>query len=442
MISMKKTPQNINGTRPVRRQNLLRGAVIAVFALLACGYFVTSCSRQPTHLETGDNESYKPLIEETTPSDPMTNVDFSKFKHDGPRHQNLPCLLCHQRNDESTKVGFAPHVSCAGCHTPQFNDNSHPICLVCHEEQGSPKLKSFPPIQSFSVKFDHKSHMSEANCATCHRPQGVGMDIPNGEAAHATCFQCHTALKTVGENNIGKCSTCHELGPRNPIGDSNSTIGFNFDHAKHGKVDCSSCHNPAAGDSMSAINVAMHSNSTNSCATCHNGSRAFGANNFSNCRQCHSEVGTQKTFGIRFSHTNHTKTQCSVCHKPAGKTGNFAVPDGQAAHTTCWQCHSPNKGGGSFLSGKCFTCHQPGQTGSIAASSPVIPGNFAHTKHSFMDCDACHTQTDGRMTAPSALMHKAPKSGTNCATCHNNDMAFGEDFQNCKKCHVGNKFSN
>ncbi|MBK8812315.1 MAG: cytochrome c3 family protein [Acidobacteria bacterium] len=434
------TPQSNNRQNAIRRSKLVRGAVVLTFLAVLCGYFVTSCSKAPPSIDD-DKSPYKPLIEESTVTDAMENVDFAKFKHDSTRHKDLPCLLCHQRNDDSTKVGFAPHVSCAGCHTQQFDDKSHQICQICHEEQGSEKLKPFPPIRSFSVKFDHKAHFSEANCATCHRPQGAGMSVPAAaNDAHATCFQCHSAAKTVGENNIGKCSTCHELGPRNPINDSTAAIGFNFDHAKHGKLDCNSCHNPQGGNAMSAINVAMHAGAANSCATCHNGSRAFGANNFSNCRQCHSEMGGAKTVGIKFSHASHTKSNCSICHKPAGKTGNFVVPDGQSAHSTCFQCHSPNKGGGSFTSGKCFTCHQIGGTNTISASSPVIPGNFAHTKHSFMDCDSCHTSSNGVMSAPSVLMHKAPKSGTNCATCHNNEMAFGEDFTNCKRCHTGNTF--
>ena len=267
------------------------------------------------------------------------------------------------------------------------------------------------------------------------------MSIPHEENAHTTCFQCHTALKTVGENNIGRCSTCHELGPRNPIVDSNATIGFNFDHSKHSKVDCGSCHQSQVGNGMSAVKVSMHSNAANSCATCHNGSRTFGASNFANCRQCHGEIGGQKTFGVKFSHATHTKQQCSVCHRPAGKTGNFVVPDGTAAHNTCWQCRSPMKGGGSFLNGKCFTCHQPGSTNTITASSPNIPGGFAHTKHTFMDCDACHSPADGKMNAPAVAMHKSSKAAMSCATCHDNNTAFGEDFQNCKKCHVGNRFA-
>lgn len=94
------------------------------------------------------------------------------------------------------------------------------------------------------------------------------------------------------------------------------------------------------------------------------------------------------------------------------------------------------------MSGKCFTCHEPGGKNTIAASSPVIPGNFAHTKHSFLDCDSCHTPAEARMTAPVVAMHKGSKSATSCATCHNNEMAFGEDFTNCKRCHTGNRFGN
>ncbi len=294
-------------------------------------------------------------------------------------------------------------------------------------------------MTSFRAHFDHAAHIRQTACSTCHQTRGTGMVVPAGSDAHSTCFQCHTSDKVINDRNIGSCNTCHELGPANRITDTNPNIGFGFSHERHGGVACTNCHAPEGANRMSAVKVAMHSNQANSCATCHNSKRAFGANTFANCRKCHEQAPAAKTVGVRFDHTIHAKNNCVTCHNP-GRGVNFTVPNGDSAHNTCFKCHQPMKGGGSFTTGKCFTCHQPGGTNDIKAAAAVIGGNFQHTKHTFMDCDACHSPENGKMTFPTVAMHRAPKSGMSCATCHDNSTAFGEDFTNCKKCHVGGTF--
>ena len=411
--------------------------VILLFVCLLGGYFLSSCTSQIQ--EKPERESaFKPLIPDV-PVDEMSDVNFTTFKHDK-RHQTIPCLLCHQRTEDSAKPKFSSHTPCAGCHTQQFKDKSHPICVICHTNVETGELKEFPPMKSFKMEFNHTAHFKEANCATCHQPQGGGISIPARLNAHATCFQCHTSDKIVGEKNLGSCSTCHQPGTPNPITDSAKTVGFNFEHAKHSGLNCQSCHTPTSSNQMSAINVSMHSGQTNSCRTCHNGGKAFGATDFKDCRRCHQEVAKARSFGVKFDHANHTKSNCATCHKAGGQGVNFTVPNGQNAHNTCFQCHSPMKGGGSFTNSKCFTCHQIGGTNNISAPPVTIAGNFSHTRHNGLDCRNCHTSSGGEMSAPTVAMHTPAKLGLSCATCHNNQKAFGEDFSNCKRCHTNNSF--
>jgi hypothetical protein len=410
--------------------------VVLLFFCLLSGYFITSCTS--TIQEKPKPESpFKPLPEEVVSTDTMEDVDFSKFDHNGERHKTVPCLLCHQRNEESPKPRFSSHATCTGCHTQQFKDENHPICSICHTGPNTAELKPFPPMQSFRAHFDHAQHVRQTNCATCHKTEGVGMTVPVRAAAHETCFQCHTSDKVVGDKNIGSCSTCHEPGPANRISDAATNVGFNFSHSKHSRVDCASCHN--AGGSTQ-IKVGMHSGAANSCATCHNEKRAFGANDFSDCRKCHTEVSGIRSFGIKFNHAQHTKSDCATCHKSGAGGVNFNVPNSEAAHKTCFQCHSPMQGKGSFTNSKCFTCHQPGSGNNLTPSRSFIPGNFSHTKHSFFDCANCHTTTGGKMDVPSVVMHKPSKSKISCVGCHDNQTAFGEDFTNCKRCHTGGNF--
>lgn len=429
--------KGINSTPSRRLQKL----VLLTFLTLAVVYSFSSCTSSV--VEKKEIESpFKPLPENIVATDTMENVDFSSFKHDSIRHKDIPCLLCHQQKDEAFRPNFALHTPCAGCHTPQFADKSHQICLVCHTESGSAELKQFPRIKSFTARVNHSAHFKETSCSTCHTPQGSGMAVPSGGDAHATCFQCHTSDKVVGDRNIGSCSTCHEPGTPNRIFDSTKNIGFNFDHSKHGRVSCDKCHNTSSGDGMSAISVSMHKGQGNSCATCHNGRQVFGATGFGDCRRCHQEMPSGKSFGVNFDHSIHATNDCASCHKGIGNGVNFRVPNGTSAHTSCFQCHAPMKGGGAFTSGKCFTCHTPGATNDIRPSRAVIPGNFNHTKHSGLDCASCHNQTGGKMDAPAVAMHNVKSSAMSCASCHNNEMAFGDDFANCKKCHTGGKFGN
>jgi c(7)-type cytochrome triheme protein len=418
----------------------LQGIILVSFACLMLGAFLFSCTSSVQEKKVTESP-FQPLPEEVVATDTMEDVDFSKFKHGSVRHSTVPCLLCHQRNEESPQPKFSSHTPCLGCHTPQFKDNSHPICVICHTEPNSEKLKPFPAMASFKAHFNHTAHFKETNCTTCHKTQGSGMTVPARAAAHAVCFQCHTSNAIVGEKNIGSCSTCHEPGAANRIVDSTKNIGFNFDHTRHAGVSCTSCHSPlASGNKMSAITVSMHSGAPNSCATCHNEKRAFGANDFSDCRRCHQEVAGARGFGIRFNHAVHEKTNCATCHKAGASGVNFSVPNGETAHKTCFQCHSPGKSGGGFTRSSCFTCHQIGSTNDVSPPPAVIAGNFSHTKHEFLDCSSCHTPAGGKMSAPLVVMHRAAKATVSCVSCHNNETAFGEDFSNCRRCHTGDKF--
>ena len=237
----------------------------------------------------------------TVAARPASNADefessqenYSKFLHTNPQHARLPCLLCHKREDNSAVPKWSGHLPCAGCHVQQFADNENPICTICHTATG---LKRFPGLKSFNVKFDHAKHLRETNCATCHRPsrRGVAFSVPSGLSAHTACYQCHGPRKEIGGRNIGSCSVCHQLGRPTQNSDWAKAFAVNFSHAEHGRtLNCNSCHTVRAGmprgRQVSAPRASMHfaSARVQSCASCHNNVRAFGGNDFSDCRRCH-----------------------------------------------------------------------------------------------------------------------------------------------------------
>ena len=236
------------------------------------------------------------------PQEPAT--DYSKFKHADPNHSRLPCLLCHRRETNAatpTLPGSNGHLPCAGCHTQQFANSSGPMCTICHTDAPAGKLKPFPRLSSFNMKFDHGRHagMGNVSCATCHRPSrgGVALSIPAGVSAHTTCFGCHTANAKSGDKDISSCGVCHQPGRYSRMPTTAAAFRVGFSHAKHDRTEglsCNECHRVRAGAArqlqVSAPQALNHHATPRSfsCMSCHNGKRTFGGDDFSVCKRCHT----------------------------------------------------------------------------------------------------------------------------------------------------------
>ena len=237
-------------------------------------------------------------------SAPQSASDFSKFKHDNPQHARLPCLLCHRREDNSarpTLPGKSGHTPCVGCHAQEFSNSSSPICGICHSNVQAGTVKSFPRLLSFNVKFDHAGHLAAgAACATCHRRNrgGVAFSIPAGPNAHTVCFSCHTPEAQANGRNISSCSTCHEPGRLVRTTERAAAFRVGFSHVKHDATEnlrCANCHRVRAGlplgrQVISPVALNHHARTgSSSCATCHNGKKAFGGDDFQFAPGCHDE---------------------------------------------------------------------------------------------------------------------------------------------------------
>lgn len=253
------------------------------------------------------------LNEPQSPQEQMQfpeGLDYSKFQHSSRNHSRLPCLLCHRRDSNAPvpkRPGSSNHLPCAGCHAQQFSNADSPICTICHTDTKSGALKAFPRLQSFRMKFDHARHLSmgSVSCTTCHRPAqaGVAQSIPAGFNAHTTCYRCHTPRAQSGGRDISSCGTCHQLGGYSRTPQSMPAFRVGFSHARHEKVTCTECHQVRAGlpqrRQVSTPEPLNHhaTGRGQSCMTCHDGKRAFGGDDFSTCKRCHT--GPAWRFGTR-----------------------------------------------------------------------------------------------------------------------------------------------
>jgi len=238
--------------------------------------------------------------------DPMPEPqasDYSRFTHTNPNHSRLPCLLCHRRESNATRPtlpGKDDHAPCKGCHVTQFAQSSGPMCSICHTDASSGKMKLFPPLMSFNMRFDHARHTSMRNvgCGTCHQPlrRGVAISIPARLSAHTTCFRCHTPQARSGDRDISSCGVCHQPGRHSRMPVTAAAFRVGFKHSQHDRsegLNCVECHRIRAGvgrqlqvSAPQALNHHANPN-TLSCMSCHNGKRAFGGDDFSVCSRCH-----------------------------------------------------------------------------------------------------------------------------------------------------------
>jgi c(7)-type cytochrome triheme protein len=242
--------------------------------------------------------------------------DYGNFLHSSASHSKLNCASCHKRTDNSAIPQFPGHKACADCHFAQFVTPQIPMCNICHSSLsgGNPPLRGFPTRfkESFNAKFDHAQHSTgearpASNCAACHtasQQRGVAMTIPGGIVAHNNCYQCHSPGKTFGGRDISSCATCHETAGYRRTSTNSTAFNTGFSHAKHGprqRLNCADCHTLRAGlpqgRQVTSPRAAQHfsAGSTRSCASCHNNRRAFGEEDFDDCKRCH----TGQTFSFR-----------------------------------------------------------------------------------------------------------------------------------------------
>jgi len=278
---------------PTQRTNKLQLALIVIVIIVTLGYLLQNRATTASTIEANQQG----------PPQPPEGLDYSKFLHDSRNHARLPCLLCHRRESNSPRPqlpGQSNHAPCTGCHAQQFSNSDSPICTICHTDVKSGALKSFPRLKTHSMKFDHARHvnMEGVGCATCHRPSrgGVALSIPAGFNAHQTCYRCHTPRAQSQGRDISSCRTCHDIGSYRRTPESSQAFRVGFNHSKHQKLTCVECHQIRAGmpqqrQVTSPAPLNHHARpGAESCMSCHDGKRAFGGDDFSVCKRCHTST--------------------------------------------------------------------------------------------------------------------------------------------------------
>ncbi len=281
---------------------------------------------------------------------------------------DIGCLDCHKSHPPD---GVAVIPRCGMCHDPA--DMKHFTlqgCKRCHNPH-APVITDFTALEDVAP-----------GCVTCH-PQ-PGRDMKEFPSAHSDqdCNNCHTG-HGLKEGKYNTCLDCHEKHA------DNLTL-----------ADCLACHGPHKPSAYIWTDKATAS----LCAACHEDIAGKfekeGGAHLDNlrCIECHEKHPPNRDGVI---------PKCQKCHDPE-ENRHFSAED-------CTKCHDPHAPMDFDLSKvkdvkpACATCH----------SGPVEEMKSKPSKHSQLDCNACHK------------VHGQYMECLECHKPHSEEMKY----EDCLKCH-------
>ena len=288
--------------------------------------------------------------------------------HESAHRDDIGCLDCHKAHPPAGKV-IIPQ--CSMCHDPEeMKHFTLDHCKRCHNPHA-------PVITDFTALKD-----VAPGCITCH-PQ-PGKDMKEFPSAHSRqdCNNCHTG-HGLKEGKYHTCLDCHEKHA------DNLTL-----------ADCLACHSPH----KPAAYIWTDKATASRCAACHEDITGKfekkGGAHLENlqCIECHEKHPPNKDGVI---------PKCQKCHDP-DENRHFTAAD-------CTRCHDPHAPMAFDLSKvkdvkpACATCH----------SGPLEDMKLKPSKHSQLDCNACHK------------VHGQYMECLECHKPHSEEMKY----EDCLKCH-------
>jgi c(7)-type cytochrome triheme protein len=212
----------------------------------------------------------------------------TRFKHAKHLAQIADCSICHPalfatgQNKRFSMADMEKGKSCGACHngTQAFGLDS---CVVCHPV----KEITYQVRETGPTRFSHKSHISVAECGSCHpklyslkqKNRRVGMTaMTHGKS----CGACHDSKQAF---SVKECAKCHPTGEL--LFEEKSTGNVIFSHTSHTALyRCGDCHAALYTTARSTLKVSMQSmEKGKSCGSCHEGKTAFSVQD--KCEVCH-----------------------------------------------------------------------------------------------------------------------------------------------------------
>ena len=163
-----------------------------------------------------------------------------------------------------------------------------------------------------AVVFRHSTHagFADMKCAACH-PAPFKLLHPTRQTSHElmdkgqSCGMCHDGSHAFATAKDDMCARCHtawgkaqgDYPPERTISHSADSPGaVLFRHSSHRGpgISCSECHLPVYRSGGSGAQASSSPGPHGTCATCHDGTRAFALEDDAGCPRCHAmQEGTR-----------------------------------------------------------------------------------------------------------------------------------------------------
>ncbi|MBI3484368.1 MAG: hypothetical protein HY012_04355 [Acidobacteria bacterium] len=309
------------------------------------------------------------------------------------------CAACHKSVQGKFTHSAIQATGCVSCHDLKTQDDQtvtslvergNALCLTCHSDKSSAETKG-----------RMHSPVAEGECTTCHNPHSSAnknllIQPTSGGPSENLCLTCHdTGVQVAAKGSrhaaldLG-CDTCHVTHKTGDAGQQE----FAF-HLSASVPDlCLTCHD-AAGPEIKKAHANQPITKTN-CTSCHNP---------------HAGESAKLTYG--FAHPPFAERQCDACHE-APKDNKIALVEG-GGRALCYLCHdaiqsqiaSAKQVHGVFKQADtCTNCHSPHAT--------AYP---QHLKQPLVAlCESCHAQQAEQQTTKKFLHPPAFQAG--CTVCH------------------------
>jgi hypothetical protein len=152
------------------------------------------------------------------------------------------------------------------------------------------------------------------------------------------------------------------------------------------------------------------------------------------CIECHDDIDELK------ENSNHRDISCEVCHGPAAEhvdEPDAFLPSIPSDRGFCPLCHGYNSsrplGFPQIIPtmhnpGKaCMSCHNPHDPQvphppqECSACHRNIVNEQLVSHHASLECESCHTVSEGHLIQPRLEPAQIPKEREFCGNCHSND---------------------
>lgn len=329
--------------------------------------------------------------------------------------EDMECGDCHAAAESRTVADrmIPGHETCESCHDVESTTGEE-TCQKCHPGFDATAMARPRPvvIPTANLKFDHRVHVEKGvACSTCHASvERVQIADRRNLPRMETCLDCHHA----GGQAAGACSTCHLTGPDgklatrmpdgtplvpevgNPFGVHHGPAYYRrHDHDAlaarqicaecHTERECLACHDAAVKSLRVHPNdwITLHpvpaKHGALECQSCHN-YQSF-------CVTCHERVGIGPQSDAALRATNLSVHPPGWAEEPPGPNhhGIWASRDIRS----CTSCHREEG---------CIQCHATQARGGVRGANPHPPGFRAKACSMYASnarmCLKCHEAND------------------------------------------------